>query len=288
MAATDQFTIDGRSNLKLDTKFLQGPGSAYRNGELHLTSPGTPLLGETVNVKIPMTQAEFDMFLSEPSAYLGGGTFTFPGNLVPCFAAGTLILTARGEAAVETLRVGDLVMTRDHGPQPIRWIGARRLDAATLAAQPKLRPIRIRAGALGDNIPASDLLVSPQHRVLVRSKIARRIFATDEVLVAAKQLLAIDGVETAQDIETVEYFHILFDRHQVVVSNGAETESLYTGPEALKSLGHAARAEIFALFPELASRDHVPLAARSLAPGKQARKLAQRHAANQQILVQHL
>ena len=142
-------------------------------------------------------------------------------------------------------------------------------------------------GALGHNSPAEDLLVSPQHRILVRSRIAQRIFGTDEVLVAAKQLLQITGIDIETEATKVEYFHFLFDQHEIVFSNGAETESLYTGPEALKSLGPAACEELFTLFPELRDRDPAerPLGARMLASGRMARKLAVRHAQNLQPLV---
>lgn len=199
---------------------------------------------------------------------------------LPCFTAGTLIATARGEVSVEALAPGDLVRTRDAGLQPVRWVGRRALTAAELAAAPNLRPIRIRAGALGAGTPAADLVVSPQHRILVRSKIAVRMFGAEEVLVAAKQLLQLDGIDIADDLDAITYVHFLCDDHQVVFSNGAETESLYTGAEALKAVGAAAREEIFALFPQLRDRDpaDLPRAARVLASGRMGRRLAVRHA----------
>lgn len=201
---------------------------------------------------------------------------------IPCFCRGTLILTNRGPVAVEQLAVGDLVVTRDHGLQPLRWTGSRSLDRIDLALAPKLRPIRIRAGALGNGLPETNLMVSPQHRVLVRSSIAQRMFGAAEVLVAAKQLLAIEGIEQV-DAEAVDYVHILFDRHEIVTSNGAETESLYTGAEALKAVGPAAREEILALFPEF--RETPAEAARPLIPGSRARHLAERHARNRKALI---
>nr|WP_010395579.1 Hint domain-containing protein [Paracoccus sp. TRP] len=200
---------------------------------------------------------------------------------IPCFCRGTMIRTDRGEIAVEQLSVGDLVLTCDHGLQPIRWIGSRALDAIDLAAAPRLRPVCIRRGALGEGRPCADLMVSPQHRILVRSAIAQRMFGCPEVLVAAKQLLAIEGIEEV-DPEMVGYFHILFDRHEIVLANGAEAESLYTGPMALKSVGRAAREEIFTLFPEL--RDTPAEAARPLIPGAKARQLAHRHVRNRKAL----
>ena len=204
---------------------------------------------------------------------------------VYCFVSGTLIQTRRGPVAVEALAVGDEVLTRDNGFQPIRWTGSVTLSAARLARNPKLRPIRIRAGALGQGIPASDLLVSPQHRILVRSKIAIKMFGAAEVLVPAKQLLQWPGIDYADDLAPVEYHHFLFDRHEVVISNGAETESLFTRPEALKSVGPAARQEILALFPILADRDHQPEPARCIPSGRLARKLTLRHIAKDRDLV---
>ncbi|WP_313137570.1 Hint domain-containing protein [Paracoccus jeotgali] len=204
---------------------------------------------------------------------------------VTCFAAETLIETADGPVAAGQLSPGLLVRTRDAGLQPLRWVGQRHLTAAELEASPNLRPIRIRAGALGQDIPSQDLVVSPQHRVLVRSRIAQRIFGTDEVLVAAKQLLLVDGVDVANDLDRVTYVHFLFDDHQIVISNGAETESMHTGAEALKSIGAAALAEIFAIFPDLREMGAERVSARVIASGRMGRRLAVRHVENRKPLV---
>lgn len=202
---------------------------------------------------------------------------------VICFAAGTLIRTPWGEVAVERLCAGDTVITRS-GPREVRWIGSVRLSPADLAANPQLRPIRISAGALGPSSPAADLLVSPQHRILVRSKIAQRMFGAPEVLVAAKQLLLLEGIDIATDLPEVEYVHFLFDRHEVVLANGAEAESLFTGPEALKAVGPAAREEILTLFPALAEAEPA-VPAGILASGRMARRLAIRHHRSGRVLV---
>lgn len=197
----------------------------------------------------------------------------------PCFTAGTLIRTSEGPRPVEDLVAGDMVWTRDHGFQPVRWRGQRRLGRAELAVSPNLRPIRVRAGALGPNRPETDLIVSPQHRILVRSKIAQRMFGAMELLVPARQLTEIDGIDELTDTTEVLYVHLLFDRHEVVMSNGAETESLFPGPQAMAALGEAAR-EVYALFPQLRADAAAVDGARPFATGKRARKLAQRHAAN--------
>lgn len=203
---------------------------------------------------------------------------------VPCFSAATMIETDRGLVAGD-LVAGDMVRTRDNVFQPVRWMGKRHLRDADLAEAPNLRPIRIKAGAMGPGVPGTDLVVSQQHRVLVRSSVAMRMFGTSEVLVAAKQLLEIEGVDIASDLNQITYVHVLFDDHQIVFANGTETESLYTGPEALKSVGPAARAEIFAIFPELRNGIAVREGARTFASGRRGRQLAARHAKNLQPLV---
>ncbi|MFC5738247.1 Hint domain-containing protein [Sinirhodobacter huangdaonensis] len=208
----------------------------------------------------------------------------YPGGGVPCFAGGTRIRTRRGEIAVEALRVGDSVLTVDDGYQPIRWIGSRHLSSGDLAMSPQLRPIRIRSGALGAGVPEVDLVVSPQHRVLVQAAVAERMLGEAEVLVAAKHLLALDGVEVAGAMAGITYWHILFDGHQLVFSAGAVTESLYTGSEALKSVSTAARDEIFALFPQLLAGVR-PSPARPLVPGRLAARLAERISLNGKALV---
>lgn len=202
-----------------------------------------------------------------------------------CFAAGTLIETDRGEVAVEELEVGDLVRTLDHGLQPVRWIASDTVPQATLSVVPHLRPVRISAGALGGGLPERDLIVSPQHRVMVRSPIARKMMGDDEVLVAAKQLVLLDGIDIVEADASVTYVHFLCDQHEVVIANGAPCETLFTWPEALKSVGRAAREEIFALFPELGDINYTALASRPLVSGRVGRRLAHRHRQNNKPLM---
>jgi hypothetical protein len=206
----------------------------------------------------------------------------------PCFAAGTLIRTPSGDVAIETLRAGDLVLTADGAAKPLRWIGSRRLGAANLAHNASIRPIRIRANALGAGQPSIDLVVSPQHRMLIRSKIAQKMFAQSEVLVAAKHLCQIDGVAVADDLEEVVYYHLLLDRHEIIHANGAATESLLTGAEAIEAIGSEALAEIRTVFPELSTADHDDAPARPLVTGRRGRQLASRHLRNAMPLIQML
>ncbi|MFV0294428.1 MAG: Hint domain-containing protein [Paracoccus sp. (in: a-proteobacteria)] len=198
----------------------------------------------------------------------------------PCFVRGSIVKTISGDVPIEQLSSGDMVLTRDNGYQMIRWIGSRKLSSQALERNVKLRPVRIRAGALGEGLPVSDLVVSPQHRILIRSKIAQRMFDSSEVLIAAIHLTDIDGIERDMDISEVEYFHFLFERHEIVTVNGLETESLYTGPQALKVLPQEAVCEIFEIFPQLKQCSESPVTARMFIRGQQARKLIRRHIKN--------
>jgi hypothetical protein len=204
---------------------------------------------------------------------------------VICFTKGTWIATSDGETLIENLAVGDLIQTLDHGQQPLRWIGCRYLGADELTENPKLRPIRICKNVVSTDQRVGDLVVSPQHRILVASKVVARMFDSTEVLVAAKHLLAIEGVDIALDFETVTYFHILLDQHEVIFANGVPAESLYLGYEAQKCLSLAGRQEVFALFPEVASPSFTATSCRPLIPNKRARQLALRHENNKKPLL---
>jgi hypothetical protein len=199
---------------------------------------------------------------------------------VVCFAAGTLIETETGRRPVEDLVQGDVVMTADHGAQPLQWIGATDVTAAQLAANPKLLPVRIRAGALGPNTPDRDLLVSRQHRILVRSRIAERMFGAAEVLVPAINLIDVPGIEVATDVTSVRYVHSLCAQHEILFANGTEAESLYLGPEARRMLPEAAIEEIATLFPEVFEMAWEPLRCRPFVTGRRAARLTERHRRN--------
>lgn len=231
----------------------------------------------------PDKRFDYDTVLGFPIS----GSYSIPypqAGGPPCFTPGTSIATATGDRLIETLQPGDLVLTRDNGLQPIRWIGRAHLDAARLDLQPNLRPIRIRAGALGPGTPTRDLTVSPQHRILVRSVIAERMFNTGEVLVAAKHLLGLPGIEVLTPASGVEYLHLLLDRHEILRSDGAWSESLYTGPQALRGLSPTARRELNAIFPHL-SCAAPPAGARRFLSGREGRRLALRHDRNNKALV---
>lgn len=211
------FTTGGNTGLVFDVNGITTPDLRYGPGGLNLPRNG---------------QLPFNAFPGTPPP-------------VPCFVAGTLIDTASGPRAIETLRPGDLVRTLDHGLQPLRWIGTR-----TVSGMGHFAPVRIAAGAMGNN---DDLQVSQQHRMLLRGWRAELMTGAAEVFVAAKHLVNGDTIRL-DPAPTVTYAHIAFDAHEIVLSAGIPSESLFLGPVALDALGAAARGELLAIFPELAHR----------------------------------
>ncbi len=227
----------GTGGDDFDTLDLTGLGPFVKVGET--TDPDGDSTSGTIN------------FLDSPGGSITG-TLTYKEieNIVPCFTPGTRIATPRGEVAVEDLREGDRVITRDNGLQEIRWVGARALGAADMETAPHLRPVLIRAGALGHGLPERDMLVSPQHRLLLTSERAALYFGEREVLAAAKHLTGMEGIDEVRANGTT-YIHFMCDRHEVVLSDGAWTESFQPGEQVLDGMGDASREEIFTLFPEL-------------------------------------
>jgi hypothetical protein len=149
-----------------------------------------------------------------------------------CFTPGTQIDTDTGPVPVERLRQGDRVLVRDNGWQEVGWIGRRDLTARQLQADESLRPVVIRAGSLGDNLPERDLVVSPAHRMLVCLPRAQLYFEEPEVLVAAKHLVGVAGIVQGA-AEPVSYVHFMCAQHEVVWANGAWAESFHPGDCAM-------------------------------------------------------
>ncbi len=196
-------------------------------------------------------------------------------DYVTCFVRGTSILTGAGEVAVEDLCVGDEVETVDNGLQTIRWIGR-----ATHITQGNLIPVRIEAGALGEHLPTRALVVSPQHRILVRSKIAHRITGSGEVLIPAKKLIGLPGIELAKNSGIITYFHILCDRHEIIFAEGACSETLLLGPLATSYIEPDVYRELIEVFPNLARNASKP--ARLIPTGREIGPLMVRHQKNSQ------
>lgn len=200
--------------------------------------------------RVPPTECELWVVDCALDLRAPAGGADAPG--VICFTPGTRIETPRGAVAVEDLRPGDQVMTRDDGAQDICWIGSRRMSGARLYAMPHLRPVRIRAGAFGIGRPTGDLLVSPQHRMLVKGPAAQALFNEAEVLVRACDLVDGGAVRVEQGLRDLHYIHLLLERHQVLWANGMETESFHPASTALEMIAEDQRRDLLALLPRLA------------------------------------
>lgn len=211
-------------------------------------------------------------FLDDNGDVIGELHFTDIEKVVPCFTPGTLILTGQGEVAVESLAPGDLVLTRDNGWQPIRWVGKRRIAPEDLDKLPNFAPVQIRRGALGFGLPERDMMVSPQHRMLFYGARAEMLFGEHEVLVAAVHLLGLEGVSRVVT-EGVTYIHLLFDQHEIIRANGAWTESFQPGDMTMAGMDDAPRNELLALFPDLQEVKARYMAARRSLKAHEARVL---------------
>jgi len=176
-----------------------------------------------------------------------GKTFgSYEDRVIVCFVRGTKIATPEGDVPIEDIAIGDRVLTADSGTQIVRWIGSKVLNPSRATT-----PVRIKAGALGNNTPNQDLLVSPAHRMVISGWRAEVLFGESEFLVPAKELVNDSTIVFAHDLDEVEYFHILFDKHEIVTSNGTPSESFHPNADALSALSKEALAELFMLFPEL-------------------------------------
>jgi hypothetical protein len=209
-----------------------------------ITVQDYPSAGETTRLAFmpneSATQVEMDSF--------GNGAIdiqsvnTTPSATPICFVRGTLIETMRGPVLIEMLEVGDQIKTMDAGFASIRWIGSMVVPAIGNAA-----PIRFRVGALGNT---RDLWVSPQHRMLLQGWQMELLFEQNEVLATAKSLINDHSICRVEGGD-VEYYHILFDSHQIIFAEGTPCESFHPGVQALDTLGDATRQEVLTLFPEL-------------------------------------
>lgn len=253
------------------------------------TTGGIPLIAVEINGVVVGYGSAYPI-LSDTIYFHDGnpryGEDTVYHGVIPCFTTGARILTNCGEVPVEELCVGDKVHTAKHGLQTIRWIGSVTLGMADLYQNSKLKPVIIKKSALGHGLPRRDLCVSRQHRMQVCSKISERMFGVETVLVSAIKLTQLADIYVDEDATNIEYYHILFDRHEVIFAEGAPTESLYTGEEALKAVSESAREEIITLFPELSHPDYQPVPAHPLPSHRKQNELIRRHVRNDKPLLE--
>lgn len=275
---TDVLTGEDDRDTFIVTNGTEGAGDAVFGGSggddfdtLNLTAAGPfRIVGTTTDSDGNGIDGTIE-YLDADGNVTGSMTFENIEQIIPCFTPGTLIATPRGERLVEELREGDRIITRDNGIQEIRWIGQKEISGKALVNVPHLKPILIKAGSLGNGLPERDLVLSPNHRVLMANERTQLYFEENEVLAAAKHLVGSAGIHELDAMGTT-YIHFMFDRHEVVLSNGAWTESFQPGDYSLKGIGDEQRSEIMELFPELKTKA-------GLDGYQAARKLLKKHEA---------
>ncbi|WP_146344661.1 Hint domain-containing protein [Phaeobacter marinintestinus] len=238
-AGDDTFILTDLAEAGTDAIFITG-------------NEGGETLGDTLALGDVVDYSTLNLTVDTPDEKEGtvellDGTlvsFTNIENII-CFTPGTYISTAHGARLIETLQVGDLIVTRDNGLQPLRWIGQR-----TVSGIGRFAPISLDPSLLQD--ADAPVLVSPQHRMLWSGYRAQMMFGESEVLVAARHLLDHPAVSRVPS-QTVTYMHLMFDRHEVIYANGAPTESFFPGDNALSALTRQSREQMFSVFPDLRS-----------------------------------
>lgn len=242
-------TFDAAAQYTVTIDYVGGQPSWTGNAVIMQDTLGNTFLVPQINAGAPQTALTAAPIWSVTVNSVTGSTYSglAPNrqatNFLACFAHGTRILTPSGERCIENLRPGDLVVTHDAGPQPVRWIG----HSATLGRGDHA-PVKIAAGALGND---RCLRVSPQHRMLISNWRAELHFAAPQVLVAAKHLIGQPGI-TQAPCGPITYFHLLLDRHDMVLAEGSWAESFFPGDTVLQA-DPEVRREITALFADLVS-----------------------------------
>lgn len=239
---------------------------------------------------MPTGDASNDVFDDGPiksitiDSLAGDGYYALPDDIetdafVVCFREGTRIRCPQGDIPVERLAVGDLVETLDHGAQPISWLAREQVPQG-----PNTSPIRIAKHALGEPLPKRDLFLSPQHLVLVASKIALRMFGQEQIFVPAKMLTEVDQIAQCRGTGDVVYWHLLLESHEVLFAEGARVESFRPGPIAMSGLSGSNRLNLLKQKPLLHFPAFVPSLARLRISGNRAKSLMRRHTQNKKPL----
>lgn len=258
-AATHPIGFTGTAALRADgTVTPTGTISGFTLGDVidlpNLSNPAPSLGTLSGNTLSFVAQngthspTTYHLQLSSPQGFVnkyfhvfsdGAGGTDLTVDSVACFCPGTRIRTDHGELPVETLRIGDRVVTCAGPLQPILWIGRRSYGGPFLAGRPQLRPVRIQAGALADGVPQRDLVVSPLHALCL-----------DNVLVPAG--LLVNGASVTQpEVDEVHYLHIELATHDLVWAEGAAAETFVDDDS--RGMFHNA-AEFAALYPDAPRR----------------------------------
>lgn len=230
-----RYSLDGRTSVLKDAQVIVSePASTGLAGVIF---EGTTQKGETIHLA---WTPDFDVRAFTEKAYASGNTprmvtrdQTADSYEMPCFAAGTRILTPSGPRPVERIAPGDLVLTRDSGAQPVLWRGR-----APVLGRGDMAPVVFAPGTLGNAAP---LVLSQQHRVLVRSARAALMFGAEEMFAHARAFAGLPGIRMVER-RRVTWCHLLLPRHEVVLAEGVPCESLFAGDVALRRLGACGRA----------------------------------------------
>ena len=238
-SSSDVLVLEGFGTFTTINGYLP-PTESGGDTSLTLTDDGTPVA--TLSLVGDYTG---DTFLLNADPNISGAIDL---TVVPCYHRGTLILTEHGERPVETLSIGELLITRSGAALPIKWIGRRSYRGRFVLGRKDILPICIRASALDENVPRRDLWISPHHAMYL-----------DGMLIEAKDLINGVSIVQAEQVEKVEYFHIELDSHDVIIAEGALSESFVDDDS--RGLFHNAH-EYFAGHPQAPRRPAVYCAPR--------------------------
>ncbi len=272
IAGDDVYVIDQASSATFNgvhkngavALVVDGTVTAFYSFDATLVATGGPAAGMTTT-QLGSTAAGESL---ESTDGVNFSIQTSPNSgVIPCFVSGTLIETATGYRPIEGLQAGDLVLTRDHGLQPILWHGKRQIHPDT-DQDHDWRPVRIGAGAIAPGLPARDLYLSPNHKVLLWDALCEMLFSDPELLVPAKSLCGRQGIHRVNNCQGVHYHHLLFEQHQIIRAEGLETESFHPARVGYGCFDEETRDELHALFPMLRhlSRQYGPSARPVLRP----------------------
>jgi hypothetical protein len=219
--------IDG-TTMPSNTIVGMAPGNTIDLAGIAYDSTGTgsaDLVGN--QLQITENGQTYDLILSgipageyfhlAPDQGIGAGT-NITESSVACYCRGTLIATTDGERPVETLEIGDDVVTASGAARPIKWIGKRSYGGRFLMGRKDILPICFKAGSLGNDVPRRDLWISPHHAMFFENE-------TGGVLIEAKDVVNGASIVQAEDVDSVEYFHIELETHDVIIAEGAWSET---------------------------------------------------------------
>ncbi|MGU3341645.1 Hint domain-containing protein [Methylobacterium mesophilicum] len=198
---------------------LTNSSVSYNSSNSSITVTGTRTstggqVSENFVLSAPRTTSFTATVDGQNNTIIRAATPTPPPPNPPCYCTGTQILTDRGEVAVEALAIGDVVVTALGAHRPIRWIGNRSYIGRFANTNPAVLPVCVKAGALADGVPNRDLWVSPDHALYL-----------DGVLIPAEHLVNGATIVKAERVESLTYWHIELDGHDVLLAEGAPAES---------------------------------------------------------------